>query len=270
MWWRHTCAAGAGPPSAFCSRRAQAGRNTTEPAAPHRQPVTRCSHINGSRSHRSTARTGLGVTAGTDGRIYAVSGNTGGNAPALPVAEVYDPTSGAWSQIAPITQPRTSFVLATGSSGAIYAFGGFCRGRPVDEIDEYTPSSGKWTSPGLLPTSLIPIAGATGPGGRIYILAVVANAANTGHAAERLSRTAHRQVLGLIWAPLRRGHVSVLRPRSPATHCTSSAAKTCHQMRSPVRSTPTLLARTIGASRQRCQSRFSLPAPPSRTTAEST
>jgi N-acetylneuraminic acid mutarotase len=83
-------------------------------------------------------------------------------------------------------QPRATFAVATDQAGAIYAFGGFDNGHPVDEIDKFTPSTGQWTAVGLAPHAFLPLTGATGPDGLIYLVAAAAAAALTHQPPERL------------------------------------------------------------------------------------
>lgn len=81
------------------------------------------------------ARRGPGVALGLDGRLYAIGGygaERGGPLTAEMVvsAEVYDPSTRRWEEVAPIQAPAFDEIgAATGSDGRIYALSSGTGGR---------------------------------------------------------------------------------------------------------------------------------------------
>jgi hypothetical protein len=108
-----------------------------------------------------TARSGLGVTAGSNGLVYALGGSNGA---ALNTNEVYTPSSNSWATLAPMPNALAGVVAATGTDGRIYAIGG-------RTVEVYTPSSNSWQTVAQVPSNVGYAGSATaGKDGRIYIM----------------------------------------------------------------------------------------------------
>ena len=117
-----------------------------------------------------TARTGLGLAAATNGKLYAVGGFGGSSA-----VEEYDPATNTWT-------PKTSlpiafqFVdLAAAPNGKLYAINDF----DTRQVLEYDPATNIWTNCGGTPTVTACQAVPTGrdfkalaaaPNGRLYAM----------------------------------------------------------------------------------------------------
>ncbi len=102
-----------------------------------------------------------GVTAGVDGRIYAIGGETKGlpcNVPDEPCAamtgpvEIFDPVARTWSAGPGMPRPADAPGLATGLDGRIYAAGGSAsvefegqyEDKAVPYLQVFIPSSSSW------------------------------------------------------------------------------------------------------------------------------
>jgi N-acetylneuraminic acid mutarotase len=118
-----------------------------------------------------TARWGLAATTGLDGRIYAVGGFDG--ADNLHTVEVYDPSTGQWSAVAPLPSEASFLAAATGRDGRIYAFGGcvFVTECGSDYATyAYDPNTDSWTRLADMETDRAFLAGVTDSDGRIYAI----------------------------------------------------------------------------------------------------
>ena len=125
------------------------------------------------RSSLSIPRAQLAVTAGVDGRIYAIGGydSSGGS---RTTSEVYSPISDTWTTIAPLPTNRDTLAAAAGSDGRIYALGGWHNEVPTDRYSTlnqaYDPSTDTWTTMAPMPTGRVALAATTGLDGRIYAI----------------------------------------------------------------------------------------------------
>jgi hypothetical protein len=91
-----------------------------------------------------TSRSFLGLTATSNGKIYAVGGS-GANGNILKSAEVYDPKLDTWHNIAPMDASRAFLGLAA-IDDKIYAVGGSSDGNNfLKTAQMYDPSTTKWT-----------------------------------------------------------------------------------------------------------------------------
>src|SRR5215831_13575290 len=88
-----------------------------------------------------SARTGLAVVAGRDGRIFAIAGNGRGS---NRIVEAYDPVSQNWSAVAPIPTGRFDLAAATDLDGRIFALGGLAL-VPLPTVEFYYPFDDTWT-----------------------------------------------------------------------------------------------------------------------------
>jgi len=88
------------------------------------------------------------VTAGPDGRIYALGGIDSVGNP-LDAAEAYDPATGAWATLPPLPAARSDLAAAFGPDGRLRALGGQNAAlEPVGEVDAFDPAAGAWTTTG--------------------------------------------------------------------------------------------------------------------------
>lgn len=127
-----------------------------------------------------TARGQLGVTAGPDGRIYAVGGVGGAPGSAasaaipLSTVEAYDPHANAWTALAPMPTARSGLAAVTGSDGRIYVMGGYsslsAAAAPLPTLEIYNPASNAWAAAAPMPIPLGLLAAAVGSDGRIYAM----------------------------------------------------------------------------------------------------
>lgn len=120
------------------------------------------------------------AATGCDGRIYLMGGLTtpvpddATSTRLEPSVEVLDPTSGAWSMVAPLPTPRYALAGATGTDGRIYAIGGEVDGPAYDTVptvEAFDPGTGRWTSVAPLPEPLSRMGAVTSPDGRIWVVA---------------------------------------------------------------------------------------------------
>jgi N-acetylneuraminic acid mutarotase len=84
----------------------------------------------------------LGVATGSDGRIYAVGGESFSLSQRSPAqsAEAYDPVAGAWTPIASLNAPRIGLQLVSDVDGQLYAIGGDADGT----VEVYAPGVDGW------------------------------------------------------------------------------------------------------------------------------
>jgi N-acetylneuraminic acid mutarotase len=122
----------------------------------------------------SAVRYALGVTAGTDGRIYAVGGIGNTAAFHLATAEVYDSAQDRWSPIAALTAPRSAYGLAAGRDGRLFAIGGVILLPQADAsvsetVEAYDPIADRWDGIANLPLASQGLVAQGAPDGRIYV-----------------------------------------------------------------------------------------------------
>ncbi|MEX2177751.1 MAG: kelch repeat-containing protein [Gemmatimonadaceae bacterium] len=123
------------------------------------------------------SRQNLAGTAGLDGRIYIAGGATVGVR--LTEAAVYDPSTNTWTVIAPMPLERSSFAMATGPSGRIYAIGGAINPGPFTAtaaVHAYDPTTDTWSAVASLPGTRGFHSATRGADGRIYVMGGTANA----------------------------------------------------------------------------------------------
>jgi N-acetylneuraminic acid mutarotase len=117
------------------------------------------------------------AVADHDGKIYVVGGNDGSYA--IPDANVYDPSTNAWSSIAPLPQP-----LNASSAGFIgntlYVAGGWDNfGNPSATLYTYNLSANTWSQAASLPTG-VAAAGSAVVDGKLYIIGGCTSSACAG------------------------------------------------------------------------------------------
>ncbi|MHC4461983.1 MAG: kelch repeat-containing protein [Planctomycetota bacterium] len=100
-----------------------------------------------------TARLGL-ATAAANGKIYAIGGYAGANAPGLPTVEEYDPITDTWTRKADMPTGRR-WLSASCVDGKIYAIGGQVTvGAPgLKTVEEYDPVTNSWTTKADMPAA---------------------------------------------------------------------------------------------------------------------
>ena len=118
-----------------------------------------------------------GVTAGLDGRIYAIGGRTCSAREGeciTDTGEVYTPATDSWSFIAPMPETRASAAAVTGPDGRIYVLGGNatggCCADPLNTTLVYTPTTNSWSYSAPMNSPRINFAAVRGPDGHIYAL----------------------------------------------------------------------------------------------------
>lgn len=124
-----------------------------------------------------TARLGLSLVAGGDGKLYAIGGTTVvGSETSTTVVEAYDPATQTWESRAPFPAPPPidsfSQLAALGSDGRIYLLLSINTptGR-ASQLDAYDPTLNQWTTidnAANAPTSTSWFALVSGSGGNIY------------------------------------------------------------------------------------------------------
>ncbi|MFT3784992.1 MAG: kelch repeat-containing protein [Tepidisphaeraceae bacterium] len=98
-------------------------------------------------------------SAVVNGMIYAVAGQTLQDANSVFHNEVYryDPTSNAWTTVAPIVSPARSHANASTftHNGRIYVMGGeAANGVALADVDVYNPATNSWSSLNNLPRAI--------------------------------------------------------------------------------------------------------------------
>jgi N-acetylneuraminic acid mutarotase len=120
----------------------------------------------------ATARTGLGLAAALNGKLYAVGGAAGSTA--LDTVEEYDPVSNTWATRAQMPTARTGLGLATATNGKLYAVGGNASPQTCPSIgfcgkvEEYDPATNAWTPKASMPIPRISPGLAAAPNGKLY------------------------------------------------------------------------------------------------------
>jgi N-acetylneuraminic acid mutarotase len=102
-----------------------------------------------------TARWGHSASV-VDGKIYAIGGTTGMDAPGLSTAEEYHPAADTWTTKADMPTQRT-FLSTSVVNGKIYAIGGMTEAPPaavpgLSTVEAYDPGTDTWTAKADMPT----------------------------------------------------------------------------------------------------------------------
>ena len=122
-----------------------------------------------------TPRSGFGVAAASNGKLYAVGGYVFGghaDAPALRTIEEYDPATNHWTSLRWMPTSRSYLQVAGAGNGKLYVFGGSgddAQGRFTHfrTVEEYDPATDDWTTKAPMPAMLYDGAAAAA-NGKIY------------------------------------------------------------------------------------------------------
>jgi len=86
-----------------------------------------------------------------DGRVIVVGGATGTSSfDAVASAAIFDPSTGRWSAVTDMLQPRAYAMAVTLADGSVLVAGGSRNGQPLDTAERYTPDNGTWVAAGRL------------------------------------------------------------------------------------------------------------------------
>ena len=106
----------------------------------------------------STRRTGHTATLMANGKVL-ITGGYGGSAGGTPFpgavlssAEIYDPSTGAFSAAGNMTEPRANHTAIRLADGRVLLAGGFNSSGPLSTAELYDPATGLFTSTGDLVT----------------------------------------------------------------------------------------------------------------------
>ncbi|GHO79836.1 hypothetical protein KSD_76070 [Ktedonobacter sp. SOSP1-85] len=125
-----------------------------------------------------TAREGLVVVRGSDGRLYAIGGHgTNPNGSYyLTRVEIYDAAKNTWTTGTQMPTHRGYLAAVLGPDGLIYAIGGTNRvadsgNNQLSTVDTYDPLTDTWTTlASTLPTPRSNLTATVGADGRIYVI----------------------------------------------------------------------------------------------------
>ncbi len=83
----------------------------------------------------------------SDGTVLVAAGYTGiGGNSAIAFAELFDPSSGAWTSTGTLIQARTSHTATLMGDGTVLVAGGFGGGSRLASAELYDPRRGTWTA----------------------------------------------------------------------------------------------------------------------------
>ena len=115
------------------------------------------------RASMPTQRSGFGVAAAINGKIYIIGG--GNSNGLLATVEEYNPATDSWTQKADMPWPNNNVALAAASNGKIYVLGGDVT---TEVLQEYDPEQDSWTQQASIPVSRYGVKIAQASDGRIY------------------------------------------------------------------------------------------------------
>jgi N-acetylneuraminic acid mutarotase len=123
-------------------------------------------------SFTSLGREGLAAVSGSDGRIYAIGGEseTGTTFTQTGEVDAYTISSNTWSIATPLPDEALELSAAEGGDGRIYAMGGLnSSGTVIANVYAYSPTTNAWVQVAPLLTARFDTAAAAGSDGRIYV-----------------------------------------------------------------------------------------------------
>lgn len=118
-----------------------------------------------------TARSGHTATLLPNGKVL-VAGGTNDNdtlSYRLASAELYDPSTGAWTATRDMTQVRSSHTATLLDDGRVLIVGGWGNERISASAELYDPTTGSWTAAGSLSAPLMGFTATLLSGGRVLV-----------------------------------------------------------------------------------------------------
>lgn len=113
-----------------------------------------------------TARTGLSLAAGSNGKLYAMGGDGSGDH-----VEEYDPATNVWTTRASMSIGRTALASATTGNGKLVVVGGQgFRRSYFATVEEYDPVLDVWTSRADMLTARAGLGIARASNGKLYAI----------------------------------------------------------------------------------------------------
>jgi N-acetylneuraminic acid mutarotase len=86
-----------------------------------------------------------------DGRVMVIGGTTGNSSNnAVTTATIFDPTTGFWTSVTGMLQPRAYAMAVVLADGSVLVAGGSRNGQPLDTAERYYPETGVWVAAGRL------------------------------------------------------------------------------------------------------------------------
>ena len=84
----------------------------------------------------------------SDGRVLVVggAGGMGNNAASLDSAEIFDPMTGTWQEVAPMSQPRVEHTATLLADGRVLVVGGYDGDEHLASAELYNPDADRWIS----------------------------------------------------------------------------------------------------------------------------
>ncbi len=116
----------------------------------------------------------LAATAGHDGKIYAMGGDTTTGLISNEL-DAYNPATNSWTQLANLPNGRDNLGAAVGSDGTIYAIGGYSNSGYTGEVDAYNPATNTWKQVASMPNPRGGFAATAGADGKIYVIGGLAS-----------------------------------------------------------------------------------------------
>ena len=115
-------------------------------------------------------RANFGAALGADGKIYVFGGNDlGGNGSGIITAEVYDPSSGTWTNLPSLASATANPAVTTGSDGRIYILGGSQNNHAITTALAFDPTTHAYSALPTLPAAVTQAAAALAGNGQIYL-----------------------------------------------------------------------------------------------------
>jgi N-acetylneuraminic acid mutarotase len=127
-------------------------------------------------------------------------GSPGQPTPGQPSPSPVPPNTGAWSQLAPMLQPRSEMAIAE-LGGKIYVIGGYPPGRiPSNVVQVYDPATNSWT---LGPPTPVPLhhSHAVAVNNRLFLIGGEFDGAGTGRPPVYLNTVYELNVAAGAWLP---------------------------------------------------------------------